>query len=153
MIKVSFLCCCIVFIYLHTFFALMSNNCLLVCKIWPSLYYRKKLKRSGISRGVQEKLLWNFHKSWFLTLPFILALTWHWNFQNRRVSHNFAEFPGTIALLYPLPFVIDDSSWKAQLKAYCCPNPSRGGGGGHESAIAPISMDGVKASKDKVTNL
>ena len=22
----------------------------------------------------------------------------------RRVSHNFAEFPGTIALLYPLPF-------------------------------------------------
>ena len=36
---------------------------------------------TGISRGVHQKLMWNFHGSWFLTLEF------------SRVSYNSAEFP------------------------------------------------------------
>ena len=32
-------------------------------------------KRSGISRGVLEKLMWNFHGSWFLTLQFPKGVT------------------------------------------------------------------------------
>ena len=32
-------------------------------------------KRSGNSRGIQEKLMWNFHGSWFLTLEFPRAAT------------------------------------------------------------------------------
>ena len=33
------------------------------------------LKRSGNSRGVQEKLMWNFHGSQFLTLEFARGVT------------------------------------------------------------------------------
>ena len=43
------------------------------------------LKRSAISRVVQEKTMWNFHGSLFLNL----------NFQG--VSQNFAEIPGVKA--------------------------------------------------------
>ena len=46
------------------------------------------LKRSEISRGVQEKLMWNFHGFWFLTLEFAAGV---------QVSHNFVEFPGVKA--------------------------------------------------------
>ena len=33
------------------------------------------LKRSGISRGVPEKLMWNFHETWFLTLEYSTGVT------------------------------------------------------------------------------
>ena len=33
-------------------------------------YSRSQLKRGEISRGVEEKLKWNFHGSWFLALEF-----------------------------------------------------------------------------------
>ena len=44
-------------------------------------------KRSGISGGVLEILMLNFHGSWCF---------WSWNFQQEE-SHNFAEFPGVNA--------------------------------------------------------
>ena len=33
------------------------------------------LKRSGISRGDQEKIVWNFHGSWFSVLQFPHAIS------------------------------------------------------------------------------
>ena len=38
-------------------------------------------KRRGISSGVQEKIMWNFHRSWFLTLEFPRGVTILQNFQ------------------------------------------------------------------------
>ena len=47
-----------------------------------------QLKKSGVSRGVvssvQEKLIWNFHRSKFLILEF----------PRQGISHNILEFPG-----------------------------------------------------------
>ena len=40
--------------------------------------------KSGISKGVHKKIMWNIHGSWFLT---------SWSF-HQGVSHNFSEFAG-----------------------------------------------------------
>ena len=58
-----------------------------ICKCFPTFFWLllhwkfQGSTRSGISRGVHQKLMWNFHRSWFLTLEF------------SRVSHNSTEFP------------------------------------------------------------
>ena len=41
-------------------------------------YVEVNRKRSWISRGIQQKLMWNFHASWFLTLKFPMGVTQFW---------------------------------------------------------------------------
>ena len=49
-------------------------------------------KKGGISRGVQEKLMWNFHGSWFLTLEFPRGVTQTCKISSGKISFSL-EFP------------------------------------------------------------
>ena len=53
------------------------------------------LKRSGISEDYQEKIMRNFHGSWFLALEF-----------PNGVEHNFVEFPGVCETLFCPEFLL-----------------------------------------------
>ena len=54
--------------------------------------WEKRKKRSGMSRGDQEKIMLNFHESWFLALEFQMDVTQFYEISNGKALFC-PEFP------------------------------------------------------------